>query len=64
MAKEMSAAAREARRAYKRDWAKKHPDKIRAQQQRYWERRAQGMTPPAADPDNSSSLEAETCLAK
>ena len=32
--------AAEARRAYKRKWAKENPDKIRAQQERYWEKRA------------------------
>lgn len=32
--------AAEARRAYKREWAKKNPDKVKAQQERYWTRRA------------------------
>ena len=34
-------AAKEARRKYKRAWAKRNPDKIRAQQLRYWTKRAQ-----------------------
>ena len=41
---EMNAAAMaaglEARRAYKREWARAHRDQIRAQQARYWARRA------------------------
>ena len=36
----MTEAAKEARRAYKRAWTKNNPDKIRAQQERYWNRRA------------------------
>lgn len=37
----MNEAAAEARRAYKRAWAKANPDKIRAQQERYWTKRAE-----------------------
>ena len=37
----MTEQAAAARRAYKRAWAAKNPDKIKAQQARYWERRAQ-----------------------
>lgn len=36
----MDEKALAARRAYKREWARKNPDKIRAQQQRYWEKKA------------------------
>lgn len=36
----MTEEAKEARRAYKREWAKRNPDKIRAQQARYWEKKA------------------------
>ena len=36
----MSESGKEARRAYKREWARRNPDKIREQQRRYWERRA------------------------
>ena len=32
--------SKEARRAYKREWARKNPEKVRAAQDRYWERRA------------------------
>lgn len=39
--KEMSEAARAARNAYKRRWAKENPDKVKAATRRYWERKAQ-----------------------
>lgn len=32
----MTTQALEARKAYKREWARKHPDKIREYQRRYW----------------------------
>ena len=35
---ELSNEAKAARRAYKRQWAQKNPDKVQAQQRRYWER--------------------------
>lgn len=40
----MTDQAREARRAYKREWNRKNKDKVKAAQARYWERRAQAMT--------------------
>ena len=36
----MTEQAAEARRIYKRQWAKSHPDKIREQQRKYWEKKA------------------------
>ncbi len=36
----MTEQVRAAKAAYKREWAKKNPDKIKAQQARYWERQA------------------------
>ncbi len=33
-------AAAEARRAYKREWARKNPDKVKAAQERYWKKKA------------------------
>ena len=36
----MDEKAKAARRAYKRAWAKKNPEKIRAQQERYWVKKA------------------------
>ena len=37
----MDEKALEARRAYKRAWAKANKDKIRAQQERYWAKKAE-----------------------
>lgn len=37
---EMSQAAIDARRAYKRAWNKRNPDKVRAAHIRYWEKKA------------------------
>ena len=37
----MSERAKELRRAYKRAWAKRNPDKIKAMQERYWNKRAE-----------------------
>ena len=45
----MSEAARRARRAYHREWAKKNPDKVRANAARHWERVAERMAAEAAE---------------
>ena len=37
----MTDEAKAARRAYKRKWAKENPDKVRAQQERYWNKRGE-----------------------
>lgn len=39
--KEMSEAARLARNAYQRKWAKENPEKIKAAKRRYWEKKAE-----------------------
>lgn len=36
----MTNEAREARKAYKREWNRKNRDKVKAAQARYWERKA------------------------
>lgn len=36
----MTEAAKEARRAYKREWNRANRDRVRASQERYWERKA------------------------
>lgn len=36
----MNEKAKEARRAYKREWNRKNRDKVRAAQERYWNRKA------------------------
>ncbi len=41
MEKEKKKAAAEARNAYAREWRAKNPEKVRAINQRYWERRAE-----------------------
>lgn len=43
MVNELSEKAKEARRAYKRAWNRRNPDKVKAAQARYWERRAKEM---------------------
>ena len=37
---ELKEAVRRTRNAYNREWARKNPEKVRAKQQRYWERKA------------------------
>lgn len=37
---DLQQAAREERARYKREWRAKNPDKVRAQNQRYWEKKA------------------------
>ncbi len=39
----MTEEAKAARRAYKRAWARANPDKVRAQQARYWAKVAAGI---------------------
>lgn len=36
----LSEKAKEARRNYHREWNRANPDKVKASQERYWERRA------------------------
>jgi hypothetical protein len=52
---ELSAAAKEARRAYKRQWAAANPDKVREQQRRHWEKVAREMEGGPGDPDTRVS---------
>lgn len=40
----MTDKAKEARRAYKRAWAKRNPDKVKAAQERYWTKKAAAET--------------------
>ena len=39
----MTDAAKEARRAYKREWNRANKEKVKAAQARYWERKAAEM---------------------
>ena len=45
----MNEKALEARRAYKRQWAKNNPDKVKAQQERYWSKKAAAAAKEAAE---------------
>ena len=50
----LTEAAKEARRAYKRQWARENPDKVKAAQARYWERKAAAEDPPR-DPEEPAT---------
>lgn len=39
----MNKAAAEARRAYKRKWAKEHPESVKKSQEKYWNKKAEEM---------------------
>lgn len=57
----MNKAALEARRAYKRKWAKENPDKVKAAQERYWTKKAaemqQAEKEAAADPGKAAAVD-------
>jgi hypothetical protein len=45
----MSEQAKEARRKYKREWARKNPDKVKAAAARHWEKVAREAAQQAAE---------------
>lgn len=48
----MTETAKQARRAYKREWARKNPDKVKRHQETFWSKKAAELnctTEPAAD---------------
>lgn len=45
----MNESAIAARRAYKREWNRKNPDKVKAAQERYWIRKAAQAAAQAAE---------------
>lgn len=49
----MNEKAAEARRAYKRAWARNNPEKVRAQQERYWQRQAEKAAAAAAETEGA-----------
>jgi len=51
----MTEQAREARRAYKREWNRKNRDKVKAAQERYWNKKAAEGT---AETDDRTGREA------
>ena len=48
--KMMNEKAKEARRAYRREWARKNRDKVMAAQERYWNKKAAANDPAHEDP--------------
>lgn len=42
----MTEQAKQARRDYKREWAKKNPERMKAAQERYWEKKAAAQAQP------------------
>ncbi len=53
----MTDAAKAARREYKKQWARKNPEKVKAQQERYWAKRAAAE----AAQEEKARGEAEQC---
>ena len=53
----MNEQAREARRTYKREWNRKNPDKVKAAQARYWERKAQAARDAQESADKPNKYE-------
>lgn len=51
----MTEQAAAARRAYKRNWAKENREKVRAQQERYWQKRAERETAAGNLPDTGAA---------
>ena len=56
---EMTEAAKEARRAYKREWNAKNRDKVKASQERYWERKARQAQDNADAQDTQDAKEGQ-----
>ena len=55
----MTEQAREARRAYKREWNRKNRDKVRAAQERYWNKKAAEGTAETDDRTGREALQNE-----
>ena len=45
----LTEAVREAKRQYMREWRKKNPERVKANNRRYWERKAQQMQKSGGD---------------
>lgn len=56
----MTNEAAAARRAYKREWARNNPEKIRAQQERYWAKKAEQVNAERADQSGSGTTSPES----
>jgi hypothetical protein len=55
----MTAQAAAARRAYKREWAKKNPEKIREYQRKYWTKKGAEAATSEAETASRSDTEQE-----
>lgn len=57
----MTEAAKKDRREYYREWRRRNPERVRAAQERYWEKRIQGQRNPeqraAADPERQATAD-------
>ena len=53
----LSEAAKAARAAYKRDWARRHPEKNKIYVAKYWEKRARICTEQCGRDDNGRTNE-------
>ena len=55
----MTDAAKEDRRQYKRQWAKNNPEKVKAQQDRYWAKRAAQQAEQEQEPEEKEGAQCE-----
>lgn len=54
----MTEQAKEMRRAYKREWNRRNPDKVKAAQERYWIRKAKAAQDQQQKSDEPAMQEA------
>ena len=52
----MTEQAKEVRRAYKREWNRRNPEKVKAAQERYWTRKAQAAQQTQAEQETQEVL--------
>ena len=55
----LSEQAIAARRQYKKEWARNNPEKVRAQQERYWQRKAAQQAQQAQQAPPAPQVEAK-----
>lgn len=54
----LSEQAIAARRQYKKEWARNNPEKVKAQQERYWQKRAEQLAQEAQQEPPTQQAEA------
>lgn len=54
----LSEQAKQARREYKRKWAQENPEKVKAQQERYWQKRAAQQAQEKQEAQHAPQVEA------